>query len=180
MRRAFISTQRLPSCCFSVSGGMAVQLRFASSNKPTTESEPDSTKVSTSPSSSQSRPDVAALLTAVRARDLGAAQAVLGQHWDDQYAVYVLCVVLVLVVYYTTASSMRHTTRRCQAVEQRCREELHILRDTMRGTMERWGHEMIQRDEQMMEIQKQNMLMTRTVDQMTFALKQCAPRGFTA
>lgn len=146
--------------------------------------EPPSTSAVARGRKAAKQPDVsetaAALLTAVRARNLHAAQAVLGQHWQDQYAVYVLCVLLVLVVYYTTASSMRHTTRRCQAVEHRCREELNILRETMRGTMERWGREMIQRDEQMMDIQRQNMTMTRTVDQMTFALKQCAPRGFTA
>jgi hypothetical protein len=178
MRRLLAA--RPPRSC-AAPASQLLQLRDATSGQSPLPSDTAGTSGPTVGSSPPpSRPDVAALLTAVRARDLGAAQAVLGQHWHDQYALYVLCVVLVLVVYYTTASSMRHTTRRCQAVEQRCREELNILRDTMRSTMERWGREMVQRDEQMMDIQKQNMSMTRTVDQMTFALKQCAPRGFTA
>jgi hypothetical protein len=121
----------------------------------------------------------AMLLSAVRDRNLHVAQSVLAQHWRDQYAVYVLCSVLAMVVYYTTTSSMRHTQRRCEAATHRCQEELDILRDSMRSTMERWGREMIQRDEQMVDIQRQNMTMTRSVDQMAFALKQCAPWGFS-
>lgn len=115
--------------------------------------------------------------TDARMRSLQAAQDVLAQHWRDQYALYVLCAVLVMVVYYTSSSSMRHTQRRCEAAEHHCREELDVLRETMRGMLERWEREMIQRDDQMIVIQKQNMDMTRSVDQMTYALKKCTPRA---
>lgn len=112
---------------------------------------------------------------AVLDRDFQAAGRVVEQSWRDEYVVPVVCLLAAIMVYYTTSISRRSAQRRCEAAEARCKEELQLLREQLTGLLDKWESELTRRESEIERIQKENMELTRSVDQMTFALKQCAP-----
>ena len=93
--------------------------------------------------------------------------------WKEEYAIYLLCLVCFCLVYYSASSSVRHTQRRCQMLEQRTKEELELLHTTLTTTLDRWTKDLVLRDEKIMEVYEKNKQLTSSVEQMTTAIKSC-------
>lgn len=93
--------------------------------------------------------------------------------WKEEYAIYLLCMVCFCLVYYSTTSSIRHTRRRCELLEQRTKEEMELLRTTLKSTLDRWEKDLLSRDEKIHAVHARNCELTKMVENMTTAIKTC-------
>lgn len=125
------------------------------------------------------RPDI---FGAVKSRDFAALQQHASQlfstHWKDEYAVPVVCVVVVFATHYWLSARSRRIDRMCEAAADRCNKDLDNLKDQVNTLRKKWESDMKDRETAVREVLQQNSELTKSIDQMTTALKQCAPRTF--
>ena len=136
----------------------------------------------TTPSPLQSAPnseDFKVMAAALRKGDLRELRGSLEKHWRDEYNVPIICLFLFLIAYYWSTSTVRSTERLCQGMIAKTRGDVDSLHKMVKESNARWIKDVQTRETAVKVIQKQNMELTKTIDQMTTALKQCAPRNFS-
>lgn len=120
------------------------------------------------------------ILSAIRSRNFaevqGKTQKLVASHWHDDYAIPLACLLCFIVTWYWQASSYRQIARNVQKVEANAIAETKALEEKVTEMRARIAKNLVNRTASLSEIQKQNSELTRVIDQMTTALKQCPPR----
>jgi hypothetical protein len=94
----------------------------------------------------------------------------------QEYQVGAACCVFLLALWYVLSSSRRSIKRQCESTEAQTKEALEQFTTELNSLKNRWESDMNTREAQVRLLQEQNAQQTKSIDQLTAALKQCAPR----
>lgn len=120
------------------------------------------------------------LIQAVRERDFNAVQThaagIVQNKWKDEYSVPAACLFILLVTWYWMSSTVRRVRRACSAAEAKVKEEAEQTKVYVNNLVSKWEEELRMADAKLQAILVKNGDLTKDIDRMTAALKQCSIR----
>eukprot|EP00760_Papus_ankaliazontas_P015329 PhM_4_TR16474/c0_g1_i1/m.11231 len=87
------------------------------------------------------------------------------------------CGVTIVIVWYYTSARRRALARQLEREALVCTEAMTALRKSLASLEEKWTKDVTSREEQVRALCDQNAEQTKAIDQLTGALKSCAPRA---
>ncbi|RNF04017.1 hypothetical protein TraAM80_05467 [Trypanosoma rangeli] len=117
------------------------------------------------------------ILRAVRQRDFNAFQShavgVVQQKWKEEHNIPAACVIFFFLTWYWMSSSRRRVVRSCRATEAKVREEADQTLEVVNTLVRKWRKDVQKADQQLQLILDKNSELTKDIDRMTAALRQC-------
>ncbi|PBJ76365.1 hypothetical protein TcG_04453 [Trypanosoma cruzi] len=117
------------------------------------------------------------ILRAVKQRDFNAFQshaADIVQHtWKEEHSIPAVCLLFFLITWYWASSSRRRVVRSCKATEAKVKEEADQTLTLVNTLVRKWRQDVQKADQQLQLILDKNSELTKDIDRMTAALRQC-------
>ncbi|KAH8617699.1 hypothetical protein ERJ75_000351300 [Trypanosoma vivax] len=125
----------------------------------------------------------AEIIEAVRRRDFSAVQshAVGFAHnkWKEEHNIPAACLGFTLLTWLFVSSGRRRIKRACLVTEAKVAEEAEQTLDLVNTLVRNWRHEVQRAEQQLQLILDKNSELTKDIDRMTAALRQCYPSAPT-
>ncbi|RNF27351.1 uncharacterized protein Tco025E_00421 [Trypanosoma conorhini] len=117
------------------------------------------------------------ILRAVKQRDFNAFQShaveIVQHTWKEEHSIPAVCLIFFLLTWYWASSSRRRIVRSCRATEARVKEEADQTLELVGTLVRKWRHDVQKADQQLQLILDKNSELTKDIDRMTAALRQC-------
>ncbi|ORC84468.1 uncharacterized protein TM35_000441240 [Trypanosoma theileri] len=173
-------------CSSTKSGGADSNNNISSSsnnNKSSSEDKsPTNNSNSTSPPSDVRKNNeysipTADILRAMKQRDFNAIQThaaeIVHHKWKEEHSIPALCLLFFLLTWYSVSSARRRVVRSCKATEAKIKEEAEQTLELVGRLVGKWREDVQRADQQLQLILDKNGELTKDIDRMTAALRQC-------
>ncbi|KAH9600977.1 hypothetical protein LSM04_004831 [Trypanosoma melophagium] len=117
------------------------------------------------------------ILRAVKQRDFNAIQThaaeIVHHKWKEEHSIPALCLLFFLLTWYSVSSARRRAVRSCKATEAKVKEEAEQTLELVGRLVGKWREDVQRADQQLQLILDKNGELTKDIDRMTAALRQC-------
>nr|AGN32915.1 hypothetical protein [Trypanosoma rangeli] len=140
-------------------------------------SVPEAAKLSEAGAKEEYTIPTADILRAVRQRDFNAFQShavdVVQHKWKEEHSIPAVCLIFFFLTWYWVSSSRRRVVRSCRATEAKVKEEADQTLELVNTLVRKWRKDVQKADQQLQLILDKNSELTKDIDRMTAALRQC-------
>ncbi|KEG14041.1 hypothetical protein DQ04_00661190 [Trypanosoma grayi] len=117
------------------------------------------------------------ILRAVKQRDFNAFQShavgIVHHKWKEEHNIPAVCLLILLVTWYSVSSARRRVVRSCKATEAKVKEEAEQTVELVGTLVRKWRQDIQRADQHLQLILDKNSELTKDIDRMTAALRQC-------